>query len=164
MKNSLIFIGIILAIYSCANKQEIKHNESKKINIGEVDTSKKGSAMQNNSAFIKVLNKMRKKGSLNESDFALVGIFLITNNDESLSEEAGYTFYNFFKKNEQENLKFKTYLNKTKIKLEILNALVEIMCLDLGEDSYTGKKLETDFLMFKNEKETLKLFESCISA
>lgn len=164
MKYILISLSTLLVVFSCSNKQEIiqdvELHEPLKAPI--IDTSKRATQNSKTISIHSVLDKLKKKETLSDKDFSAILIFLSTNNDEALSEEAGYTFYEYFKKNNKANLEFKKYLENSKDKGATLKSLIQIMCLDLGEDNYNSKKLQSDYPMFKGETEALTSFEECI--
>lgn len=149
---------------SCTNKQENKSSVPKVINkVIELDSNKQSLINTSDKNIAVVLDKMRGKKHLTDFDYQIICEFLQNNNDEALAEEVGYTFYEFFKLNVAENSKFKDYIYELKNKKQILIALVQIMCLDLGEDNYNRQKLQKDYPIFNGEIEALQSFEQCIS-
>ena len=160
----LIYLCTLFSFYSCSNEQGV---EEKKYdtNNNKIDTSKTILEPQNDIDIFSVLGKMGQKQGLIKNDYLLLSKYFLDNNssDESLSEGIGNTLYEYFKKNETENSRFKDYLNKSKNKLQVLDALVEIMCVDLGDDNYNTKQLQDDFPIFKGEAKALKSFEQCIA-
>jgi hypothetical protein len=160
----LTFILALQILTSCINKQEDKSSVPKNVNkIIEIDTNKQSLLKTSNENIAVVLDKMRSKKKLTDFDYQIICEFLQNNNDEALAEEVGYTFYEFFKMNMSENSKFKNYINELSNKNEILITLVQIMCLDLGEDNYNSKNLQKDYPIFNGEFEALKSFKQCMS-
>jgi hypothetical protein len=111
-------------------------------------------------------DKLRDKVSLDSSAYEELVSFLNTNNDESQSEEVGYLLYQFFKGNEEYNQSFERFLSKKQNSMRdsILSALIQIMCLDLGEDNYTYQRLIKDFPVFKNSEVVKSEFENCVDS
>jgi hypothetical protein len=160
----LTFILALQMLTSCTNKQEAKSSVPKTVNkIIEIDTNKQSLIKTSNKNIAVVLDKMKNKKKLTDFDYQIICEFLQNNNDEALAEEVGYTFYEFFKMNMSENSKFKNYINELSNKNEILITLVQIMCLDLGEDNYNSKNLQKDYPIFNREYEALKSFEQCMN-
>ena len=112
-----------------------------------------------------VLNKMKKKVQLNDVDFDVMGNFLSQNRDESRSEEAGYYLFEYLEGNKSANETYISFLNKKgkPYKEKILEKLVRIMCIDLGEANYTYEKLKNNFSLFKESNSAQKAFETCLN-
>jgi hypothetical protein len=111
-----------------------------------------------------VMQKMEKKTKLNDADYEVIDEFLLHNNDESLSEGAGSSLYEYLKNNKANNEAYLSFLNKKSSanKEKILGSLVQIMCIDLGEDNYTQEKLIKDFSMFKGSESAKKALSDCM--
>jgi len=110
--------------------------------------------------------KLRNKVSLDSIDYEGLVSFLNSNNDESQSEEVGYLLYQFLNGNEQYNRSFKNFLStkKASIRDSILVSLIQILCLDLGEDNYTYQRLIKDFPIFRGNDVSKSEFKNCMDS
>jgi hypothetical protein len=111
-----------------------------------------------------VLEKMRIQKELLHTDYESINNFVLLNIDESKSEEFGYTFYEYFRKNKRNNKSFIDFLNKQEKNYQetLLLGLINIMCLDLGEENYNYNRLIKDFEFFKNSKSVKNALNDCI--
>lgn len=112
-----------------------------------------------------VEEKMKYKAILNEVDYDMIGKFLTQNKDESLSEGVGYSLFEYLNGNASANEGYASYLNKKENahKEKILEKLIRIMCIDLGEDNYTQDKLIHDFPLFKESKAAEAALKTCMA-
>lgn len=112
-----------------------------------------------------VTNKMQKQEKLTEGDYKCICDFLINNNDESKSEEAGYVLFEYLRGNQLRNSAFASYLNKKDVSYRerVFNNLIQIMCIDLGEENYSYDAFVKDFSLFRNNVSAKKIFDQCMS-
>lgn len=112
-----------------------------------------------------VVEKMQAKNHLSVTDFAIVDTFLLENTDESASEEVGYALFEYLKADSVNNQAFKSYLSQKRnsYRALILRHLIEIMCIDLGEENYHYNKFLKDFPLFENDSSAKQIFENCTS-
>lgn len=112
-----------------------------------------------------VLRKLEKQVKLNDADYQILYEFLLHNKDESLSEGAGYSLFQYLKNNKANNEAYLSFLNKKDKaqKEKILGALVEIMCIDIGDENYTYEKFVEDFSIFNESASAKKAFNTCMS-
>lgn len=110
------------------------------------------------------LNKLKKRTKLIVKDYQDINDFLMKNKNEAMSEEVGYLLFEFFKGNKIANNEYLAFLSKMgkTYKEYFLSELIQIMCIDLGCDGYTYKKLINDFIMFKGSAAAQDSFKRCI--
>jgi hypothetical protein len=106
--------------------------------------------------------KMQKNNKLTTSDYNCICDFLLNNNDESKSEELGYILFEYLRNKPLNNSAFLSYLSKkeTTQKEKFLTALIQIMCIDIGEEDYSYGTFIKDFNMFSNSPSAKKSFGS----
>lgn len=166
MKESkkLILIVLILFIVSCSGK-----NESKVVSTNVIQTQtqkdKKPVFKQPKSDISNVSEKMQKHEKLINADYDCICDFLFNNNDEAKSEEIGYQLFEYLKGKSSNNSAFMSYLNEKEstLKEKVLTALIQIMCIDIGEENYSYDIFVKDFPLFKNSVSARKTFNECMS-
>lgn len=111
-----------------------------------------------------VVSRMRDKKELAEEDYIALDDFLLRNTDESKSEEVGYTLFEYLRKNKSKNNSFLQHLSKKEkaFKDAIMKELIQIMCIDLGEENYLYENFLNDFELFKNSVSAKKAFKACM--
>lgn len=109
--------------------------------------------------------KMQKYKELTKSDYDCICDFLLNNNDESKSEEMGYILFEYLKNKPLNNRTFLSYLSRKENsqKEKFLTALIQIMCIDIGEENYSYDTFIKDFNMFSNSSSAKKAFNECMS-
>ena len=109
--------------------------------------------------------KMQKYKELTKSDYDCICDFLLNNNDESKSEEIGYILFEYLKNKPLNNRAFLSYLSRKENsqKEKFLTALIQIMCIDIGEENYSYDTFIKDFNMFSNSSSAKKAFNECMS-
>ena len=109
--------------------------------------------------------KMQKNNKLTTLDYDCICDFLSNNSDESKSEEPGYILFEYLKNKPLNNSAFLSYLSKkgTSQKEKLLTALIQIMCIDIGEENYSYGAFVKDFDMFSNSTSAKKAFNECMS-
>lgn len=168
MNRSLIKVYYVTALMlftvSCSSKKEGKVG-SPNFTKNEVVKKKEVVVKQSHSNITEVSMKMQKQKKLTEADYICICNFLLNNKDESQSEEIGYCLFEYLKGKELNNSAFISFLNKKDIsfKEKVECALVQIMCIDIGEDNYSYNKFIEDFSMFKNSPFAMKVFNECMS-
>lgn len=111
-----------------------------------------------------VVSRMHDKKELSEGDYITLYDFLLKNTDESKSEEVGYTLFEYLRKNKSKNNSFLQHLSKKEkaFKDTIMKELIQIMCIDLGEENYLYENFVNDFELFKNSISAKKAFKACM--
>lgn len=111
-----------------------------------------------------VVKKMENHGQLNDVDYIIINGYLLNNKDESSSEGVGYTLFEYLKGNKLANDGYVAILNKkdSAYKEKILEKLIQIMCIDLGDEKYTYEKLISDFSLFKESNAAQKALKTCM--
>ena len=109
--------------------------------------------------------KVQKHKELTKSDYDSICDFLSNNNDESKSEEMGYVLFEYLKNKPLNNRAFLSYLSRKENsqKEKFLTALIQIMCIDIGEENYSYDIFIKDFDMFSNSSSAKKAFNECMS-
>ena len=109
--------------------------------------------------------KMQKYKELTKSDYDCICDFLLNNNDESKSEEMGYILFEYLKNKPLNNRAFLSYLSRKENsqKEKFLTVLIQIMCIDIGEENYSYDTFIKDFDMFSNSSSAKKAFNECMS-
>ncbi len=109
--------------------------------------------------------KMQKNNKLTTLDYDCICDFLSNNRDESKSEELGYLLFEYLKNKPLNDRAFLSYLSKkgTSQKEKFLTALIQIMCIDIGEENYSYGTFVKDFEMFGNSSSAKKAFNECMS-
>lgn len=155
---------LILFIVSCNGKNKSKVVATNVVQK-EMDCKKDTVSSQSHSDIFAVSAKMEKQEKLTETDYACICDFLFNNNDESKSEEIGYRLFEYLKGNQSNNSAFVLYLNSKDVSFQskVQNALVQIMCIDIGEENYTYETFIKDFAMFKNSVSAKNAFNECMS-
>jgi hypothetical protein len=160
---ALIILGCETYKNKTSAKPVITHAEDTNlVHYDEIGKTQSDSSQKSN-LFIE---KLRNKVSLDSIDYEGLVSFLITNNDESQSEEVGYLLYQFLNGNEQYNRSFEKFLSTKDaiIRDSILSSLIKILCLDLGEDNYTYQRLIKDFPLFKGNDASKSEFKNCMDS
>ncbi|MDR2854028.1 MAG: hypothetical protein LBV31_01840 [Prevotellaceae bacterium] len=113
----------------------------------------------------KTFDKLRYKKKLENDDYIIINKFLLTNTDESQSEELGYLLYEYLRNDAAKNTDYLDFLENQSIanKDSILCLLIQSMCIDLGEDDYNYEKLIKDFCIFKGNTLAQKKLNECIN-
>lgn len=108
---------------------------------------------------------MQKNNKLTTADYDCICDFLLNNNDESKSEELGYILFEYLKNKPLNNRAFLSYLSRKENsqKEKFLTALIQIMCIDIGEENYSYDTFIKDFDMFSNSSSAKKAFNDCMS-
>lgn len=80
-----------------------------------------------------------------------------------MSEGVGHSLFEYLKGNEVRNSDLSVYLNKQGAGYadRFLVALIEIMCVDLGDEGYTYESLIQEFIIFKKNEVVSKAFKTC---
>lgn len=112
-----------------------------------------------------ILKKMGKDIDVSEADYVYISNFLLKNVDESFSEEIGFTLFEYLKGNGNRNKIFASVFKTKDItyKNKVLKALIQVMCIDLGEEKYTYVKLLKDFSIFEGSSSVKTAFDTCLS-
>jgi len=107
---------------------------------------------------------MQKNNKLTKYDYDCICDFLSNNSDESKSEELGYILFEYLKNKPLNNSAFLSYLSKkgTSQKEKFLTALIQIMCIDIGEENYSYGTFVKDFDIFNNSSSAKKAFNECM--
>lgn len=111
-----------------------------------------------------VVDKMKRKTKLFESDYYIISEFLLKNRNASLSEEVGNVLFLYLKGSKSRNSDFFSFLKKKDISFrdQILVSLVEIMCIDLVDEHYTYEHVIYDFVILKNNAKVRNSFKLCM--
>lgn len=172
---SLLFFALWMII-SC-NKlkdesfeaKEQTYNESavKDTFINNVKSNDKTKNINNDSddsAIDNLLKKIKGRESLNSEEYAIISKYALENNDEAASEEIGYLLFQYFRNDKKKNDEFILFLGKEPkaYQIELLNKLVELMCIDFGEEKYTYERLVIDFQFFDKQVTTKAVFNACM--
>ena len=169
-KNAIIYLIPFFTI-SCnfiSKKQDKEIDTSSTVKMEIIDTGSiidaKNLGNKDSSDFSIVLSRMNNQKELIDADYNTIIDFLLTNNNESNSEEVGYAIFEYLKKNKYGNVGFALQLNKKEKSLKdtLLSRLVQIMCIDLGEEDYTYEVFINDFELFKNSASAKKAFKDCM--
>jgi hypothetical protein len=166
-----LYLGLLLSS-SCQNtKSDRQTQTNQKVDTNTVSKDVLISDIENTAntkidtvSSLHFLDKMKNKKGLIDSDYVSIHNFLITNNDESKSEEMGYTLFEYLKKSKANNLSFSTYLIKRgkKYQEDLLERLVKVMCIDIGEENYSYENFIKDFGLFKNSVAAKKALKDCM--
>ena len=182
MQKSIVISVLLSIVLSCKNsnnnppagpgtvtdtalKQDtVKHAEQTTKDPASDTNSIKKSFPESKDIFM-VEDKMKSKAILNDVDYGIIGKFLTQNKDESISEGVGMSLYEYLKGNSLANEGYVTFLNKkdNAYKEKVLEKLIAIMCIDLGEDKYTYDKLISDFSVVKGSNAAQKALNTCIA-
>jgi hypothetical protein len=182
MQKSIVISVLFFIVLSCKNSNKnppadagtvtdttlnhdtVKHAEQIAKDPGSDSNSTKKSFPESKDIFM-VEKKMKNKAILNEVDYGIIGKFLTQNKDESISEGVGMSLYEYLQGNESANEGYVSFLNKKDnvYKEKVLGKLIDIMCIDLGEDKYTYDKLTSDFSVFKGSNAAQKALNTCIA-
>ena len=165
-----LIIFLCFFLLSCSGFLEpSKSSLISKINSTAYDTSSGEiqivfDQLKNNS-ISSILLKMKKQSNLSNSDYSTICNFILTNHNESLSEEVGYNLYSYLKGIKIRNNNFRSFLQTkdSAFKARVLVALVEIMCIELGEDHNKYEKIISDFSILKGNNSALKALKFCIN-
>lgn len=170
MIKKTLSLGILFTFLIACNtssNQDVKVDDEKEIaSVNDSNEYMPGEKVNNpdkKDSMAVLIEKVKVKNELVDSDYELIGNFLNTNVDESKSEEFGYQLYEYFKGNQSHNLSLVNYLkNKDdNFKNDFLSKLIQLMCIDIGDDNYSYDKLIKDFIVFKDNAHVKKTFEEC---
>ena len=169
MKKKIFIICQILLYYNLAcNTDNNKARSNLPDTHSPVDSSKnivnKRAGLSNKLDISIVVIRMRDKKELAEGYYITLADFLLKNTDESKSEEVGYALFEYLQKNKSNNNSFRQYLSKKEktYRDSIMEKLVQIMCIDLGEENYLYESFVNDFELFKNSISAKKTFKACM--
>ena len=172
-KNLRIFCYVPVLMFfiaSCNKKGESKITATElvqpKIIVEElITTQKEENKDEQQSDILELYKRMQKHEKLTNTDYDFICDFLENNTDESLSEGMGYELFEYLKGNLSNNNAFVSYLNEKDVsfKEKVQKALVQIMCIDIGEGNYSYDTFVKDFDMFKNSVSAKNAFKECMS-
>jgi hypothetical protein len=182
MQRSIVISVLLFIVLSCKNSNKnspaeagtvtdttlthdtLRHAEQIIKDPGSDSNSTKKSFPESKDIFM-VEEKMKNKAILNDVDYGIIGKFLTQLKDESLSEGVGLSLFEYLQGNGSANEGYVSYLNKKSnaYKEKVLGKLIEIMCIDLGEDKYTNDKLISDFSVFKGSNAAQAALNTCIA-
>lgn len=170
MKQILSLLAIIsFLLYSCDGNDKkaepIATNEvAQPVNDSSLHEDEIEFDQSIDSNISSIIEKMKRKNQLFEKDYYIISEFLLNNKDESLAEEVGYALFAYLKGSRSRNSEFLSALSKKGSAYgdSVLVSLVEIMCIDLGEDKYTYEHAIEDFSLFKNNEAVRRAFKSCM--
>ncbi len=170
MKSNIVLAIIFFSfINSCSDRENVNSsskiydNQNKEIDsltLNKVDVELKIKKQDNFSA---ILEKMNNNLFLSEQEYKSINNFLLNNKDESFSEEVGYTLFQYFRQNHVNCSNYTEFLKKENKKDEILCSLVQIMCIDIGEENYTYEKFIQDFSFMSGNVKAKKSFTDCMN-
>ena len=158
---------LILFIVSCngrnRNKVILKDSAQNEVNNDKV-ISNDSVPYWVDTTLIRLYEKMEKMEKLTDPDYDYICDFLLNNRDESLTEGMGYYLFKYLKNNQINNSAFESYLNGKEVpyRKKINRALVQVMCIDIGEGNYTYRTFIKDFSMFKNSVAAKNAFYECL--
>jgi len=160
-------IFLILFFVSCngrsGNKVIPKDSAQNEVSNSKVVTT---DSVQDDvdTTLIRVYEKMGKMEKLTDPDYDYICDFLLNNRDESLTEGMGYYLFKYLKNNQINNSAFESYLNGKEVpyRKKINRALVQVMCIDIGEGNYTYSTFIKDFSMLKNSVSAKNAFYECL--
>jgi len=107
---------------------------------------------------------MQNNNILTTTELDSICNFLINNNNESKSEELGYILFEYLRNKPNNNRTFLSYLSQkdSSQKDMLLTSLIQIMCIDIGEENYTFDAFVKDFNIFKDSHSAKKAFYNCM--
>lgn len=156
---------LIIFAVSCNSK-----NEKSKItqtNLVQNNTENKAETVSQQLHFgiAEVSAKLQKQEELTEVDYNCICNFLFNNRDESMSEEIGYQLFEYLKGNKLNNNNLLIYLDKkdSALKEKVLKSLIEVMCIDIGEENYSYEIFIKDFAVFTDSVSAKIAFYECMS-
>lgn len=165
-KATFSIICLILFIVSCNGKKNDK-NPDFSSKLLENNLIEKQDSITNRLPFtiFDISEKIKNQKDLTDSDFTIICDFLIINKDESQSEEIGYCLFEYLKGNITNNNQFASFLNKKNKAFisSIHTSLIQIMCIDIGEENYNYDNFIKDFHMFNKSVPAKKTFEECMN-
>jgi hypothetical protein len=152
--------ALIPSIVSCNVK-----NENKVVSIDYVLQDTNSINQQSHLNILDVSKKMQEQNKLAEIDYDCICDFLFNNSDESISEEIGYQLFEYLQSKTLHNTAFISYLNvkESTLRESVLVALIQAMCIDIGEENYSYDTFIKDFDMFRNSAAAKKTFEECMN-
>jgi hypothetical protein len=150
---------LILFIVSCNSKNGRKVVSS---DFVQTENNKTAYSQQPQPDISNVSKKMQKQEKLTSPDYDCICGFLFNNSDESKSEEIGYQLFEYLKNNQLNNTAFLSYLNGKDTKEKVIKSLIQIMCIDIGEEKYTYDTFIKDFEMFSNSISAKNAFNECM--
>lgn len=112
-----------------------------------------------------VSEKMSKQEKLKEADYDCICNFLLKEESVEGGEGIGYRLFEYLKNKPLNNRAFVSYLSRKEDsqKEKFLTALIQIMCIDIGEENYSYDTFIKDFNMFSNSSSAKKAFNECMS-
>ena len=171
--NIILFCLLLFSLVSCGIRNGKGPDISDSVLSGpdkSIDTNLLSDERNNDSVvgipgIFDVLQKMSFKARLSDVEYALICNFLLENKDEEKSEEVGYVLFEYLKANRVSNQTFKFYLlqKDSVYRTTVTRNLVDIMCLDLGEEYHTYSKLIEDFPLFENDLQAQAAFNRCMT-
>lgn len=184
MQRSILMSVVLLLVISC--------NNSNNNNNHPVDSTDQGQTVKDTSVPVKsdtlaasqttkdtgttkkyfpksknidmVMDKMNSHAVLDDVDYNIIYQYALYNKDESTSEGVGGSLFDYFKGNQPANEAYYSFLNKkgSAYREKILPKLIELMCIDIADQSYTTyEKLVSDFSLFKESKAAEKELKTC---
>lgn len=157
----LILAVLILFIVSCNSNNGSKVTPTDFVQT-ETENNKTAISQQPQPDISNVSEKMQKQEKLTSPDYDCICDFLFNNTDESISEEIGYQLFEYLKGKSLNNTAFSSYLNGKDKKEKVLTALIQAMCIDIGEENYTYDTFIKDFEMFSNSSSAKNAFNECM--
>lgn len=112
----------------------------------------------------RISSNMQNNNILTTTELDSICNFLINNNNESKSEELGYILFEYLRNKPNNNRTFLSYLSQkdSSQKDMLLTSLIQIMCIDIGEENYTFDAFVKDFNIFKDSHSAKKAFYNCM--
>lgn len=153
-------------LYSCNKKADLNQNI---LYFNDNKLHKKSSPVINQikkqSEIEIIISKIEKKEKLSLNEYDFFSNYALDNNNESFSENTGYLLFKYFIDNKINVKNFKDYLitKDAKFKDKLLVYFVQLMCIDLADESYNYEKLIKDFNFFQGNLKVKKSFKECIN-
>ena len=169
MQRIILINILLLLVMSCENSNKNQPSSSAAVSASDQagkDSGVKSTVTQKvfpkSTNITMVVSKMENHVQLNDVDYNIINGFLSGNKDESTSEGVGYTLFEYLKGNKPANEGYDSFLNKkgSAYKEKILEKLIQIMCVDLGDEKYTYEKLTSDFSLFKESNAAQKALKT----
>jgi hypothetical protein len=165
MKNIMNFVLCYVMFFAACrhsnNPQEVGGGS-----VNEVSsTISEDAGILNGGGIKMVKDRMEKKVQIDTMDFKNICDFLFNENDEAESEEVGYVLFEYLKDRKKINKLFLSYLNgKTDAyKNKVMEGMVQIMCIDIGEENYDYERFINEFSLFDGNLDAKKAFEECMN-
>ena len=108
--------------------------------------------------------KIESKKQLTDKDYGNLSFIINNLNSEADSENLGYLLFEYFEKNDSDNSKYLSLLNKlnSSDRDKIFSATVKMMCIDFQDNNYSLEKLQKNFVMFNGNSKAIKSFQECM--